>query len=269
MAQIRDREWRDENEDSNYPFEDRATLVSSLDQILLAGTFLDAALYPTGVTGSLFIAQIIVTNSDITIVLGTEEVEDVCRGTFPLDTLPDEIRMVDTFGRAAGVLVSDALHLSVFQAWPTGTHEFGIDAAPFVAAVVFATPADHVQGFLLDDGSVVSGEVWLVGGLGVILSNRQVIDPLGNTFEVIRADAVGDALFKRRLCSPGLFQTPRFLRRLVVQKGDRKHTILPNDFGDVQITVGSQLAPDTILRIYPEQAGILFETVGEQLQDIK
>ena len=269
MAKIRDREWRDEHEDSNYPFEDRATLVSSLGQILLSGTFLDAAIYPSGVEGTLFISQIVVTNTDITVILATEQIEEVCRGTFALDALPDEVRLTDPFGRSAGVLVSDALHLSVFQAWPTGTHEFGIDAAPFVAAVVFATPGNYVQGFLLDDGSVVSGEVWLVGGLGVILSHRQHIDDQGRVFEVVRADAIGDALFKRRLCSPGLFQTPRFLKKVVVQKGGRKHTLLPNDFGDVQITVGSQLAPSTILRVYPDQAGITFETVGEQLQDVQ
>ena len=43
----------------------------------------------------------------------------------------------------------------------------------------------------------------------------------------------------------------------------------PGDFGDIKITVGSQDAADTILRVRAVPEGLVFEAVGERLEDIR
>ena len=268
---VRAREWRDENDRSNFPFEDGASLRSDSGMVLLPGTFLDAVLYPAEATGALFLSQVLLRSGSVTLTIGDAEHDNLCTGTFDLQDPPEEIRLVDSYGRSSGLLVSEPLRLAVFQAWSLGTHTFTAEQTPLVAAVSWLQPDPGVQGLLLGDtgAELVAGEVWLVGGDGILLSYREVVEPPGLTRSVIRIDAVGDPLFLRQLCSePGLFQSPRFLRQLVVQKGPRTHTVLPGGSGDVQITVGSQLAADTVLRISPTATGMIFDTVGEKLQTI-
>lgn len=263
MPMIRDREWRDENDDSNYPFEDRATLINDVGQTVLSGTFLDAALYPAGSSTALHLSKVTLANNVVTIYIGDTNSDSVCFGSFDLQDPPNALRLEDAYGRSAGILVSETLKLATFQAWPLGTHVFNADQTPFVAAVSFPTPENRVEGLLTDDAELVSGELWLVGGEGIVLSCRDAVEADGTAVHVIRADAVGEPLFRRKLCSGGSFETPHFLRQITVQKGDRSHVVTPNNFGDIQITVGSQLSASTILRISPVPSGLRFEAVGE------
>ena len=77
--------------------------------------------------------------------------------------------------------------------------------------------------------------------------------------ESIRVDVVGDPLFKRRV-SPESFVTPSFIKSI--------NGIEPDDKGDFKIAVGTYLANDTILRIYPDLSlpGLRIELVGQDLQ---
>lgn len=218
-----------------YPFSDTSTLVSSEGLTLPNDTIVDASLYIIGAEAGVGIRQIIVTTSGISIVIGDNTSEQLASGTFDKFSPPASVTIVDVYGRPAGVLVTDAIALAIFQTWDPGTYLFESGTAEFVASCTIAVPNVFLRGIRLPDGTLLAGDVWLAGKDGVVLREES-----GN----IRCDIVGDPLFLRKLCSPsGRFETPLFLERI--------NNIGPNDAGDFTITVASNQASDTALRIFP------------------
>jgi len=270
VTDIRTRQWYDENSDRKFPFEDHATMMGTAGDTISNSLFLDALLHPAGHAGELYISRITLAADLITIVIGDSAVDEICYCEFDPVTVGSSLKLVDFQGRPAGVLVSDAIRLSELLGWEVGDHLFDRSATSFVAAVVVPVPEQGVSGLRLENGDIATGDFWLIGDDGVVLSTRVVdsVDAEGEpiTYNVIRADAVGDPLFRRKLCAPGRFTTPRFLRSLNIQSGNRSMTVLPNSRGDLQITVGSDRTHDTILRIKMLEAGMEVSVVGEQLK---
>jgi hypothetical protein len=272
---IKHPQWRESHEDTKYPFEDNATLSNDAGTELPANTFLDAAFYPVNGRGGMYISRVVVTTEEVTIYIGDIATPDRCFGTFSLLDPPDEVRIVDEYGRGAGIMVSEALRLSVFQSWGVGEHLFEVFQLGFVAACCMPVPAIGVQGILLDDGTLVTGDAWIVGENGVVLTCEEVSldsdcdEATVDTQYAIRVDIVGDPLFRRTLCAPGLFETPRFLESITFQKGGKTLQCGPGELGNVNIGVSSHTAPDTILRVRAVKEGMIIEAVGEQLRDIR
>lgn len=267
MAKVTGRQWRDEQDASNYPFEDGLTLTNDSGVSLPPGLFLDAIIYPPGIGGRPRLSRLVVANSSVTVVIGDENTAELCSGEIDLLNIGDLIPLRDTAGRDSGVLVSDSLRLSSLQSLLNGTHDFTVEQTGLVPSVTASAPAEGVQGLRLPDGSVITGEVWLVGGEGVIFEVENVTDQ-AEAATLIRAHAVGDPLFKKAACAEETYETPRFLRRLVVQKGGISHYLGPNDFGDIPITVGSNLAADTVLRVEGIAGGARVSIVGEKLRSV-
>ena len=248
-------EWRDEQAGSKYPFADRCTLTTDTGLALAADTFLDAILYPVAAPRRLFLTAAKAEGTrTVTLFLGDEGGTQLASVRFdPLDP-PAELAFEDAYGRPAGLLISTPDRLSAFQTWGFGNHAFG-QTAEFAAACVVPVPGDGVRGFVLEDGTLFTGDVWIVGEDGVVV--RKDGD------KVIRFDLVGDPLFRRRLCEPNdLFSTPNFIRTVNGQPPDAN--------GDFKITVNSQLAADTILRVYPADTGdaLRVEVVGQKLEGV-
>lgn len=267
-ARILHPQWRDYNDPIRYPFADRATLTNADGLAIPETTFIDAVFYAAGMTAGLYISSITVAAESVTIVLGDNGTRTRCSGTFDLLSLPSSIRFLDARGRAAGLIVSEPERLSVFQAWPLGTHEFSANQTPFAVTCCAPTPTSGITSVTLEDGSTATDVVWLMGGDGVVLTPRTVTEKIGPHGEevevtVIRVDVVGDPLFRRRLCGDK-FEQPNFLRELVVTDGTRPAvTCSPDAAGNIKIMAGSQLAGDTVLRIRTDSTGIVFETVGK------
>jgi hypothetical protein len=267
-------EWRAENEPTKYPFGRSSALTNGTD-VLLEGTFLDAALYPVGGQVGQYLSQVIITHTTATLYVGDAEEPQRASGEFNLVSPPDLIRLTDTAGRPAGVLVSESQRLSIFQSWSVGTHTFLRAHTEFAASVVFPVPATGVRGIQLEDGSLFTDEVWMVGEDGVVLRRETVVapGPCGQPaapVEVIRVDVVGDPLFRRRLCEgEALFATPRFLQTITVDDGVQRVQCGPDDFGDFKFTVNNDLAEDTVLRVRPTRDGIVVEAVGSLLQGVR
>lgn len=242
-------EFRHELEFTRYPFADAATLVASnTRQELEQDIFLDASLYPIGVSVQLFISSVVVTSRRVTIWLSDRLTNNIASSTFdPLDP-PENLEFVDKYGRPAGILVSEAVRLSRFAAWESTEHMFAVQATEFVASCVIPVPGVGVRGLVAADGSMLTGDVWLIGDNGVVLS---AVDDC-----TIRVDIVGDPLFVRRFCQQNdLFTTPRLLRTI--------NGCPPDANGDYKLVVGNHLAPQTVLRINPTDEGLQIEAVGE------
>lgn len=263
-------EWRKQNEPTKYPFSERASLTSDDGRIFVEGTFLDAALYPIGSNNQVYLAAVEIDHQHVKLVLGDPVTPELATGTIPLVGTASEVIFEDAYGRPAGVIVSEATRLGIFQSWGVGRHEFRPEASEFAATVVFPTPEVGVRGFRLEDGSLFVGDVWLVGADGVVFRTTETTIPgrcgqAAQTVQAIRVDIVGDPLFRRRLCEPNeLFDTPRFVKTVRFVGPNRTFECAPDIFGNLIFTSGHQLASDTVLRVVNRPDGIRIEAVGEQ-----
>lgn len=261
-------EWRKQNEPTKYPFSAAATLTNAANRVITEGTFLDAALYPIGEAVGLYLTKAVVSFDSVVLSVGTQADPDLATGSFHLIDPPDEVPLVDQYGRPAGVLVSEGRRLGLFQSWGVGTHEFEAGQTEFCASCVFPTPEVGVRGVRLENGELFVGDVWLVGDDGVVfrVSERSVPVPGGCGSRVvreIRMDVVGDPLFRRRLCQPNnLFDTPRFVKQVKVVGPNMEFTIPPDPGGNINITAVNDLAADTVLRITAKENGIEIGAVG-------
>lgn len=262
------QEWRRSNETTHYPFSNRATLTNATGTVILEGALLDAALYPVGAETGLYLSRVEVTHEDVTLWVGVPGEPSLASGTFSLADPDGEVALADPAGRPAGVLVSEPTRLVTFQAMGVGEHEFTPAQTEFCATVHFPTPEVGVRGFVLEDGTVLTGDVWLVGSDGVVLRTERVAlagscAKDADTVDVIRVDVVGDPLFRRRLCADaGLFQTPRPVKAIRVVGPNQTFDVTPDEFGDVKLTVGNNLVSDTVLRVSNGDDGITIGAAG-------
>jgi hypothetical protein len=267
-------EWRDEGEPTKYPFADEATLRAADGAFIPESLFLDAVFYPIGGGTQLYLSQVELSHQEAVLTIGDEVNSAIAYGTVDILNPADSIRFVDLYGRPAGLIVSEAGRLALFQAWQTGIHHFTADATGFAATCCIPTPEIGVRGILLADGSLFVGDIWIVGETGVVLTAEAATYAATGSpresaaYNYIRVDIVGDPLFRRSRCEQ-IFTTPRFLEQITVQDGCRQIIARPDQYGDFKITVGHQDAVDTVLRIRTTPEGLVFEAVGEPLKSIR
>lgn len=286
MTGIRHPEWRDELETTRYPFADTATLTSDNGNILSEFLFIDATLYPIGATLPLRLSRVDVTSSRITIYVSDANDVVTASAGFSTNSIPDNLKLVDSYGRTVGLFVSTAIRLSTLLGLPAGTHLFSEEATSFVLSVCTPLPSSGVEGILLSDGTVMSGDVVLIADDGIVFTHTQVTQPsMGpyydeTVFEQVKIDVVGDPLFRRRLCTDSdQFSTPRFIERIcfsspeILAVGElsaiEAHTFCvgPDEYGNVKIIAGNQDAVDSVLRIYPVDEGMMIRAVGEKTKE--
>lgn len=273
--QIQFPEFRDELATTQYPFADTATLSNAAGDFFLEGVFLDASLYPIGGQARLYISSVLMAGSTCTITVGDQASASLASCSFDTLSPPDILRFVDAHGRPAGLIVSQASLLTVFQSWNQGLHTFKIADTELAVRCCLPTPEIGVRGIILEDGTVFTGDVWLVGEDGVVLrkTSLKIDNPVCGQppleYAVVRIDIVGDPLFRRRLCTaPGLFSTPQFIRTITIKQGGRTFVCQPDAAGDFQITVGNNLAADTVLRVHPTDNGLQIGVVGDKLANV-
>ena len=269
MTTIRYPEWRASLATTQYPFSDNATLSNATGDFLPDDAFADASLYVIGAKAPLYIGKVTLAADTCTFYVYDATKTVVALGFFDLLDPPDIVRLLDIYGRPAGALIAGD-GLTIFRSWTVGEHLFEPAQTEFAVTVVVPTPEIGLRGFLLDDGSLLTGDVWLVGEDGVVLTYALAIveGRCGDAVEypVIRVDIVGDPLYRRTLCEPiDLFSTPRFLQKLRLKRGCDVVDLVPDAGGDIKITVGSHQASDTSLRVRAVPTGLKIEIAGSPL----
>jgi hypothetical protein len=259
-ARIIVAEWRAENASLRFPFTDRSTLQSSTGITLPENAFVDAAVHPPEHSGRVFLGEIRVTLDATTYVLSSERASELATGV----RTDDVIWFYDSLGRSAGVLVVDPDVLPTN--WPLGNHAFR-QSAEFVPSVIEPSVETGPTSLVLPDGSLISGDVWLVGDAGVVLTVQD---------NVLDINVVGDPLFRRRLCDPEVsdvyvassslvapFFTPTYLQYISIPVNGEWVDVPADEFGGFVIMANDAATPDSVLRVYPRDGTIRIELVGK------
>lgn len=252
-------DFRDEQEDSKYPFSDRSTFVAVDNTVVLSKKmFVDASIYVIGGRGSAYVSQIITTNVSATIVVKTTGNSNatssttVSAATLSYNAVVTaELR--DSFSRPAGVIVIRTANFNHLLSRP-GTHTFNPTDLEFVASCFAPAQEPGLRGILVNNTEFVTGNILLVGYAGVALrklvTDEEQYKKCADSH--IRVDITGDPLFKRLRCAKE-GTSPKgvgYIRTI--------NNSPPDEFGNFVITTAEDAFADEVdptnpvaLRVYP------------------
>jgi hypothetical protein len=260
---IRHQEFLRELQNTNYPFAPTATRSNGVSQ-LAQTVFSDCTFYPAASVGNLFLSRVVVAPSEIQLVIGDLQTSDLLVGRVTTPLTSSRVTLRDAQNRPAGLIMSDPTNLGILFALGIGTHSFTRQQTEFCASCYVPLPAPPASGFVLPDGEVVSGEVWLVGSDGVVV---RAIPDGGET--AIRIDMVGDPLFLQRLCGGVEFNPTVPVRRIRVVNGVEG---TPPEFecqatptGNFSLQMNNALVENTALRLHTTSDGVVIEVAGSSL----
>jgi len=260
-------QWRDQNRETKYPFSDAALLKNKQGIIVPVDLFIDAIVYPLGNKSRMYMSKVIVDYDKATIFIGDRENKERCYGIVPFTgTIPDQVILVDKYQRPAGLLISENNNLLNLASWGSGTHEFTPEETELSARVCVPMPIGGIHGIELEDGTLMTGDVWLVGENGVILEYTQITLKDLSTNQTKPANGiiihiVGDPLFRRKFCENTFF-TPRYIKRIRVVGPNGSFYVTPDNSGNINIYVSNRLDSSTVLRIFGTTSGIIISASG-------
>ena len=156
------QEWRDSNEDRNYPFAENTSLVAVEGVAIPADTLIDAMLYPINLVGDLYVSKIDATEQLIEL---RDTDDESLKGFSSVPFTEDLIPFYDSFGRHIGTLVAGDSLASL-----NGVYTYTPTTAVLASTVVAPQNQAGVRGLQLDSGEVLTGEVTIVGRHGVVLT---------------------------------------------------------------------------------------------------
>lgn len=260
-------EWRRQNVYTCYPFSERSTFLSLSNQVFPSDLLIDAVLYPLGSNGPLHVSVVRIESDQVELIVGSGSNRFVASAKISLLGSTQECQVFDPYGRPAGMLLVRREKLGHLTAWGVGEHFMSERSAEFCPVVCLPLPERGVFGIVTDDNpSAAAGDVWLVGGDGVVLTVDDVLHPDadssgGNmaTHHRIKVHVVGDPLFRRRMCADlgeDWFSTPRFIKVIRVVGPNGSFECRPGESGNFILMANNSLAQDTILRIETEGSTI-------------
>jgi hypothetical protein len=250
-------QFRDEQADSKYPFADYATLTTSDGTLQIEkNAFIDGSFYLIGAGERLYLSSIAITELDVTLTVTSVSGTFSATARYDWRTPPENgvLNFVDNRDRPAGMIVAVLENLRQFRGWGLGTYTFAVTATEFAAGIVIPAKEPGVRAVKTSDGAFLTGDLWLVGDAGVVLRATP------GDVNVIRVDVVGVPLFKRYNCADAqsVFPPRRYIKTI--------NNCPPDVYGNFTITATDKNLPagrdDTVLRVYPELSGIVFEAIG-------
>ena len=176
MAAPNYTEWRNDNFMRVFPFADDMMLTSVDNYRLPRSVFLDAFFYPIDITGNLYLSEISIHNSRMTVSDSSGEI-----ATAQFTPGDRTINFYDSYDRHIGTAV-------VSDDFDNISNElvFTASSTLFAAACVSAQNQAGVRGFLLPDGTAVAGEVIFEGIDGIVVDSR-----IEDGKNILRINAIG------------------------------------------------------------------------------
>lgn len=245
---------------TSYPFTPTATLTNGTDTVP-SNLFVDCVFYLARSDGRLYLSSVDVSSSKIRLTIGIPGDSAAGVAEINVPVTASRVTIFDRQGRAAGLLVSSPDRLGVLSSWGVGAHLFTPEQTEFCLSCYHPSPPSEVTGIRLPDGSTVSGEVWLVGADGIILTT--FTDSSGNN---IQFNAVGDPLFTQKECTgTGLFAPIQPVRQITVVSSNGTFTCTPSNHGNFSLQMNNALNANTALRLHTTDLGIVVEVAGSNL----
>jgi len=263
MTDQLDVEYRNENDNTQYPFADGSSLLTSTGIAFDPGAIIDAIVYPLGAGRGLRLSRVERTTLQVKLVIGDAIQASLAYAIFDPGDPPSSVRLYNTAGGGttqAGLLVRAPDRIAALQSWPLGNHAFTVGASEFVARCTIPLPgvACGVAG-ISAGGQVFTGDVWFLGERGVAVT---AVD--GG----IRIDVTGDPLATRSTCGDGSsFNAPRILKAIDVSDPSGPIARLtPDIYNNLLIAVNPVYAADTTLRINTRGQAVVISSVGKPLE---
>jgi len=169
------QEWVSSNKVRRYPFAENSSLISQQGVALPNDLFTDAIFYPIDLVGELYVSSVdATTNTIIVSDADTLLVKGVSTNVFGSGLH----HFYDDIGRHVGSATTGKGILEV-----AGSFTFDVTSTPLEGAVVYPQNQPGLRGIRLPDGTVLTGEVTLIGRDGIMLAT--------NNDGTIRVDVVG------------------------------------------------------------------------------
>lgn len=185
-------QWRAAGEVAKFPFQEEATLKSTLGLQLPESFLVDAQIFfPAGTSSPVHLSSLLVSGAQIR---GTIKGGDSVIANFTLrlaDLQGGTVSLVSPEGIARGVLILGRAANQVFSALQMGENLFEPEATAFEGGCCFALPKPVVNSILQNERTG-AGKVALVEGKGVRLVKLSDSE--------LRLDAVGATDEKERCC---------------------------------------------------------------------
>lgn len=178
------QQYEDESRAAGYPFADAATLTSQAGFTLPRGAIYDASLRINGGVPPYYLASLTLNGATVTLNLGDANNTAIASAVFATSPPPSVLPLWDQSGRPAGCLLTDPVPLAAVETLPEGVSTFSPTATEFVGRVVVPTIQSGLDSLVVA-GVPMTGDVWLVGGIGVAIRS-----PLSSQ---LRIDVLGDA----------------------------------------------------------------------------
>lgn len=180
---------------SKYPFADQATLTNG-QMVWPKDVLIDAIIHIPDAGPRFYISEVRISSTELKIWVGDASRPRLASGSLSRSDLQEDMELQTERRSSAGLLIASPQGWQSLLAWPLGVHTFKLTQTELCAAVCWPLPNSGVNGIVLDDGSLVANEVWLVGGDGVVLEvqDRLSWKPPYNQVPVIRVHAWGDPL---------------------------------------------------------------------------
>lgn len=240
MPRVIYQEYRDQFENSKYPFMDTANLKDSSGELIIPdNVFLDAGFcFPSGFP---YLSKIVINASSAVFTVESDGDEATCEVS--LSDLPDVLHFKTSSKKALGCLVSEAARLSWFASLPTGEYTFYPENTSFATRCNIPSRVLGVSTISADNSSL-SGDVWLVGADGVFLRKE------GNA---VRIDILGEVLYNRAKCNdPRAYKTPNYLRSI--------NGVEPDAYGNIFIGLEEDKEASRV-RLTTTSGGITIERI--------
>lgn len=161
MTTVVYNEYYNENSQRNYPFEDSASLMSTEDYVLAPDVIIDAMIYPLEVVGVPYLSKIDMSEK---IMYVSDSGSDAVLMSGAITG--DSVILYDEYQRQLGIIT---LGPGSAQLQNGRVYEFASSNAKFASTCWFPITREGVQGFLLDDGTLVTGDVMFEGRNGMVV----------------------------------------------------------------------------------------------------
>jgi len=244
MSKIVFGDWRDDNVQRKYPFADDATLSS--DFLTIPNSlFIDGRLYPIGGNETLYLNRVTREGSVITFAVFATGPGELATASYDVTAIPEngQLAFYDSYGRAAGMLLSTPDALQAFSGLNSGNYPFLAAETKFAPAVNVPQPDSGVRGFVLPSGEIMFGDVWIVGEDGVVVRR----DEDGS----LRVDVIGDPFAARKLCEDEVVGDEDTDATSPYCPLETINGIPPDAWGNYKLIAGSNQSLSTLLRITP------------------